>query len=282
MDIWIILDGEKSGPIHDFDIRKKIESGELPPTTPAWHEGLGTWKPLGEISLFSGEFDRSTEEPVTPPVPQQNSTGGPLPPPLPEKAHLMRRFWARWLDLFFFAGIWWITMWIAGRDIGETLNNPWVLLFQYVPWFVIEALMLHRFATTPGKWLLGIRVVNNNGSFLSLAEASRRSARVFFLGIGFGWGILCIVCQIMAVVTTQRIGRPLWDHAGGHRITTTPVQPVGLGVYLFSLFIALQLQFIVVAPYVPPYAIEAFDKTFPMLKIKERFEKNPPLHLPKR
>ncbi|MEI6177628.1 MAG: RDD family protein [Verrucomicrobiota bacterium] len=276
MDIWIILDGEKSGPIHDFDIRKKIESGELPATTPAWHEGLGAWRPLSEISLFSSEFDRPLAEPEPSPVPRQDSAGGPLPPPLPEKTYLIRRFWARWLDLYFFAGIWWLIMWIAGRDIGDMLINPLELLFQYIPWFVIEALMLHRFATTPGKWLLGIRVVNNNGSFLSLPEAGRRCARVLFLGIGFGMQIVCTVCQLMAVVTTRRIGRPLWDHAGGHRITATPLQPVGVSVYVISLFIAMQLQWIVVAPYV----MEEAGNTFPILK--EQFEKNPPWHLPKR
>lgn len=276
MDIWIILDGEKSGPIHDFDIRKKIESGELPSTTPAWHEGLGTWKPLGEISLFSSEFDRPPADPKAPAVGQEDSSKKASPPPLPEKAHLMRRFWARWLDLYFFAGIWWITMWFSGRDIEATLNNPWIILFQYVPWFVIEAFMLHRFATTPGKWLLGIRVLNNNGSFLSLREASRRSARVFFLGIGLGWELVCIICQIMTVVTTRRIGRPLWDHVGGHRVTAAPLQPMGAAVYIIALFIALQLQFIVVAPYV----METAGKAFPALK--EQFEKNPPWHLPKR
>jgi uncharacterized RDD family membrane protein YckC len=276
MDIWIILDGEKSGPIHDFDIRKRIETGELPSTTPAWHEGLDAWRPLGEISLFSSEFDRPFIDPGASPDLQRDFTARPSPPPLPEKAHIIRRFWARWLDLYFFAGIWWITMWIAGRDIEATLNDPWVLLFQYIPWFVIEALMLHRFATTPGKWLLGIRVVNNNGSFLSLPDASRRCGRVLFFGIGFGWGILSIVCQIMAVVSTRRIGRPLWDHVAGHRVTAAPLQPVGIAVYVIALFTALQLQFIVVAP----YAMETAGKTFPALK--EQFEKNPPWHLPQR
>ena len=35
MDIWIIQDGEKIGPIHDYEIRSRIGKGELPPTTPA-------------------------------------------------------------------------------------------------------------------------------------------------------------------------------------------------------------------------------------------------------
>ncbi len=56
MDIWIIQNGEKIGPIHDFDVRKMIENGELPAATPAWHEGLTAWKPLVEISLFEREL----------------------------------------------------------------------------------------------------------------------------------------------------------------------------------------------------------------------------------
>lgn len=273
MEVWIILDGEKSGPIHDFDIRKRIESGELPATTPAWHEGLDTWKPLSEIRLFSAEFDRPfVASPADPGEPPDHS----LPPPLPVNPHVLRRFWARWLDLYFFAGIWWIAMWISGRDIGDALNNPWVILFQYVPWFVIETLMLQRFAATPGKWLLGLRVVNNNGSLLSLAESTRRSARVLFIGIGFGWGVLAIVCQMMALVTTKRLGRPLWDHAAGHRVVVAPLQPIGVVAFVILFFIGLQLQFIVIAP----YAMEAVGKDFPILK--ERFEKNPPWHLPKR
>ena len=57
MDIWIIRNGEKTGPFRDFEIRHKIEDGELSPTTPAWHDGLPAWQPLGEIDLFRREFD---------------------------------------------------------------------------------------------------------------------------------------------------------------------------------------------------------------------------------
>ena len=36
MEIWIIRDGEKVGPIHDYDIRRKIETRELSRETMAW------------------------------------------------------------------------------------------------------------------------------------------------------------------------------------------------------------------------------------------------------
>lgn len=250
MDIWLIQNGEKSGPIHDFEVRRKIENGELPATTPAWHEGLGTWRPLVEIELFRREFDKpapATDKPDAPPESRQEKQG---PPPLPDQPHLVRRFWARWLDLYLFAGLWWLAMWAVGRDVGLILQQPWIMLFRYVPWFVLEAFLLHRFGTTPGKWLLGIRVVNNDGSLLNLAESTRRSARVLFIGLGFGWNILSLICQFMSWFTTRRLGRPLWDHAGGHRLETTPLDPGRIISYILVLILSLSLQMFVLFPFI--------------------------------
>ncbi len=276
MDIWIIRNGEKTGPIHDFEIRRKIENGDLPATTPAWHEGLTSWKPLVEIDLFQREFTNPAPASDTAHAPPEQEPEPSAPPPLPDQPHLVRRFWARWLDLYLYAGIWWFAMWAAGRDIGMILQHQWIILFHYIPWFVFETFLIHRFGTTPGKWLLGITVVNNDGTRLSLAEATRRSSRVLLIGLGLGWGILALICQLMSWITTKRLGRPLWDHAGGHRLETAPIHPFRLLAYVFVLVAALQLQMIVIAPYVMETAV----KTFPALK--EQFEKNPPWHLPQR
>jgi uncharacterized RDD family membrane protein YckC len=258
MDIWIIQDGEKSGPIHDFEIRHRIESGELSADTPAWHEGLATWRPLGEIDLFHGEFEKEKPKAATE-SPYASPKEASQPPPLPSQPHLIRRFWARWLDLYLFAGLWWLGMWISGRDIESTLLNSWIILFQFVPWFVFETILIHRYGTTPGKWLLGIKVVNDDGSLLSLAEATRRSARVLFIGIGFGWGWLALICQLMAWFTTRRIGRPLWDHAGGHRLATTPLDPFRIVGYTGVLFLALSMQMFVLFP----FALKQAEKEHP-------------------
>ncbi|HSP41809.1 MAG TPA: RDD family protein [Luteolibacter sp.] len=274
MDVWIIENGEKSGPLPDFEVRSRIRAGVLTSETPAWHDGLAEWRPLADIPLFANDFDESssnsTEKPDTdrdqpPPLPQTS----PGPPP-----HLIRRFWARWFDLYLYSGFWWLGMWAAGRDIGAVLENVWLILFQYLPWFAIEAFLLHRFGTTPGKWLLGIRVRNDDGSPLALGEATRRSMRVLFLGIGLGWGILALLCQLMAFFTTRRLGRPLWDMAGGHRLETTPLHPVKIATYVVGLFIALQMQMIVVWPHIH----KQMEETFPALR--EQIEKNPPWHLP--
>jgi uncharacterized RDD family membrane protein YckC len=285
MDIWLITDGEKTGPFSDFEIGRKIENLEIPPTTPAWHEGLPGWVPLHTLKIFSYAFERAEELPAAPSATvEAPPSASPSPEPkLPEvpsaampSAYPIRRFWARWFDLYLYAGIWWILMWAAGRDIGATLVNPWVMLLHFIPWFVLEAVLLHRYGTTPGKWLLGINVVNNDGSLLTLPESTRRSARVLFIGIGFGWDIVALICQVMSYFTTRRLGRPLWDHAGGHRVVVQPLHPLRLVAYVFVMFISLQLKVIVVAP----YFIETASRMYPSLK--EQFEKNPPWHLPKR
>lgn len=271
MDIWLIRDGEKTGPFHDFEIRRQIEAGELPGTTPAWHEGLGAWKPLVEIDLFTREFER----PATPP----EETAEPSrqdPPPLPVKPHCLRRFWARWLDLSLYSGFWWIGMWAAGQDIEAVLLHPWLMFFHYVPWFFLEPLLIHRFGSTPGKWLLGLEVVNQDGSRLSLAAATRRSLQVMISGIGFGWFLLALFCQVLSLITTRRLGTTLWDHAGGHRVKVGSLSPLRILTLVLLFAGALVLQLIVISPYTNKMNAEAFPA------FKEQFEKNPLWHLPKR
>ncbi len=277
MEIWLIQNGEKTGPIHDFEVRKKIEAGELQPDTPAWHEGLPAWKPLVQISLFEREFERRVESRDTPGPPDLTEPpAGSATPSATASTFVIRRFWARWFDLYLYAGIWWFAMWASGRDIGAIISNSWIILLHYAPWFALESFLLHRFGTTPGKWLLGLRVSNNDGSLLSLSDATRRSARVLFIGLGFGWGVLSLICQLMAYFTTKRLGRPLWDYSGGHQLTAEPLHPMRLVAYVFALFAALQLQAIVIYPYV----LEEMEKRFP--DYKEEIEKNQPWHLPVR
>lgn len=271
MDIWIIRDGEKTGPIHDFEIRRKIETGELPATTPAWHEGLDAWKPLVEIDLFTREFELAAI-----PRPAESPPGQILPPPLPRKTAYGRRFWARWFDIYLYSGFWWLAMWAVGQDIEAALLNPWVMFFQCVPWFALEALLIHKFGTTPGKWLLGLQVTNNDGTPLDLAASIRRALSVMFSGVGFGWGLLAVFCQALSLFNAKRLGAPLWDHSGGHQVIARPLSPFRLVALVFLFAGALQLQMIVVSPYL----FEMAGKSFPSLK--EQYEKNPPWHLPKK
>ena len=281
MDIWIIRNGEKNGPIHDYEARRRIQAGELPRDTPAWHEGLDGWRPLCEMAIFKDDFDwvqlgdldggSSLDD-----EDEALLAAGAAPPPLPTAPVLGRRFWARWLDIHVYIAVWWLGMWSSGRNVEAVFGNLWIMAGQLVPWFIAESILIHHFGTTPGKWLLGLRVVNVNGTPLSLSAATLRSFRILVGGIGFGWSLLAVFCQTLSYFTAKRLGSALWDHAGGHRVEARPLVVWRLIAAACIFFAALQLQMAVIAPYVFKNAAE----TFPFLK--EELEKNPPWHLPPR
>lgn len=265
MEVWIIQDGEKAGPFHDFEIRRKITLKEVLAETPAWYNGLPQWKPLGEIELFSREFELESNE-VEEPSPDSEASR--TPPPLPVEPVFIRRFWARWLDLSLYSGVWWLGMWAAGQDIGAVFSNPWpwILFLRFVPWFALEAVLIHRFATTPGKWLLGLRVVNQDGSHLDLADSTRRSMRVLFSGIGFGFSYLAVFCQILSLVVSKRLGTTLWDATGGHQVIAVQPTPGKVSAVVLGYVVAIVLQAAVTLPDIMDQQIKLNPKT------KEIFE----------
>ncbi len=290
MQIWLILDGEKHGPFSDFDVRRDIESGRYDADTPAWHEGLPNWSTLGEIAIFRSEFNEDN-----PPAPQPQPADAETPPPLPDTApsqapqpapapapeaagnlHLLRRFWARWTDLQLYIAAWWLFLYFTNADVGALFSNPWFLLLQLLPWLPIEAAMIRHYGTTPGKWILGIHVRNDDGSHLDGRQAATRTLRVLVAGIGLGWGVIAPICQAASYWITRRIGRTLWDHLGGHRVGFSPVRGTRYLAVAALIYIALQLQFAVLAPHMVPM----YQEQFPALR--EYFENNPPRHFPPR
>jgi uncharacterized RDD family membrane protein YckC len=280
MDIWLIKDGERSGPFHDYEIRRKIGAGDLEASSPAWHEGLPEWTTLSEIALFREEFIKKPE-PEEPPAPS-------VPPPLPvappvtvEKPRIFRRFWARWFDIYLYVGVWWFLMWLTGRNIESLFTNPMVAMTRLIPWFVIETLLIHRFGTTPGKWLLGLKVTNLDGSKLSLGQSTRRALRVYFIGIGFAIPYVMLFCMALSAFTARRIGAPVWDHAGSHAVTSKPLSPWKLLTLIFAFFGALQLQFGVISPVVMKMMAKDLNSEEGK-PLKELLERNPPWSLPRR
>ncbi len=281
MDIWIIRDGEKQGPYPDYEVREKIRRGEWTKETPAWHEGRAEWTQLGEIPLFSEDFDYLPLD-LSGPTPEEEEEAyqaerrAVRPPLLPQKPAFMRRFWARWLDLHLYGAAWWWGMWAAGRDIGAALTDLWTLLPMFVPWFALEAILISKFGTTPGKWLLGMGVRQADGSLLTLGQAVRRGLRVLIAGVGFGFSPLSIFCQGISLFTARKLGKPLWDHLGEHVVTVDRLRPVRVVSLVLLYVTALNLQMAIRFP----YEVELTGEAFPFLK--EQMEKNPPWHMPKR
>lgn len=273
MEIWLIVNGKRSGPYPDYEIRSRIEYGEMTPEEMVWHDGLPEWTPVGELELFRNSLEKQEVALIPPPLPKayMEATAGAKP-----QAHLARRFWARWTDLTLYSSLWWLGMYLGGRDIGAAIGNLWLLIPMFLPWFAVEAWLIHRFGKTPGKWLMGLNVSNEDGSPLALKESVWRGLRVMISGIGFGWGLLAILCQTMSWFTTRRLGKPIWDYLGNHKVEAGPIKPLRTAALVIVFILFYLLKWAILWPHLEKSVIEQSPEN------KELFEQIDLWHFPVR
>lgn len=114
------------------------------------------------------------------------------PQPVPEfrptaMVHPWRRYFARGINQLILSAVQMFLLVVVLRL--RPLNGPiytvmGIAIVDYLLWIPIEALLLHFWGTTPGKWIMGIRIETVNGGKLSIAAALRRAWAVLFRGYG--------------------------------------------------------------------------------------------------
>jgi uncharacterized RDD family membrane protein YckC len=280
MRTWIIIDGEKTGPFDIAQVARRIESGELKPEQYGWIEGMREWQPLSQMPQFSdavasvsGKATPSTEETSLevqpPPLPSSTNTQAPpsraaawnIPPftPREKTIEIVRRFFARWFDFMLITNSIFVAIIIAGENLKALFVNPW---FQYsimVAWILLDSATVHIWKTSPGKFLLGLRVHRADGSRLSAGASILRAARVFVMGMGMVHPILLPLCHGFSWWFTKKFGASLWDGPAGNRITTLPIS-----VWRWALFILVAFTVVNVSGiFLEPITREMFLEMFP-------------------
>jgi hypothetical protein len=81
---------------------------------------------------------------------------------------------------------------VAGRVPAASLMDTFVAFLMML---LIEPFLLAFLGTTPGKWILGLEVVDHDGKFLSVSEGFSRTWTVFWSGFGFCIPIYNLVRQ---------------------------------------------------------------------------------------
>lgn len=122
---------------------------------------------------------------------------------IPREIHPWRRWFARWLDYTLWNGIiqfLWIVI-LRIRPIPGEFGGILLGIFAAASFVPVEALMLHLFGTTPGKFAMGIRLEYIQGGNLPYAEALYRSLRVFVHGTG------CAVPLVQPILYTYHFCR---------------------------------------------------------------------------
>lgn len=133
-------------------------------------------------------IEQITQQPV--PVPASDA--------VPKVRAPWRRFFARALDGFVYSVSWAVFLSLVfnvnmgARSTGEGLLDSIVGILLMI---FIEPVMLAQFGTTLGKWLLGLRVTDNDDRRLTYAEALSRTWTVFWRGMGLNLPIYNLIRQ---------------------------------------------------------------------------------------
>lgn len=277
MDIYWIENGKRKGPITVPDIISLVQMGELTPQTKGWHAGCEQWMPLCELPALA-DFLSDTEEKSTHPQAEEvsatDAASAPiqLPPsekqqPVPQvssqepaatprilevfPAPPFARLMARLVDTSLYAALVLGVIYCLKLEYNN-YYTPGGLIF-WLPLPIVEALLLSRFGTTPGKLLMGIRLAALIGTpGISFKRALLRSALVFFLGMGLMMFPVGLVMMLFSYWNLRSRGICLWDA----RAATMPVQPNKNGFGRFAtaaitIYMALTAAGLFMQPWMP-------------------------------
>lgn len=89
-------------------------------------------------------------------------------------------------------------------------------------WAFVEANLLSSIGTTPGKWLLGIRVITHQGNKPVLLEAFKRSMGVWWYGLGAGCAPFMPLMMAVNCVRLMKNHPTTWDRKGRFIVTLRP------------------------------------------------------------
>lgn len=274
MEFYLSINGEKQGPFSMFKVGEMLERDEVDSDTLVWHRDLENWQPISEVQALSTIFERhSSPDPSDepPPVPGQDEKSDAGSPPLPpskqasvtiaKNVRPFVRFWARMFDytmvsvvVFLFSDIT-----LPEPGVGESfadvfsryleeMQKPEALvlartqLFAMIGWQLLEGVLIHLFATTPGKALFGIKVLAADGSRIPVLKSLGRSMYVYVLGAGFYQVPFSIIGMTFSFFRLLGSGKCLWDQHLDLQVETPPVGSVRIMLAIAAFIGLIMLQ----------------------------------------
>lgn len=255
MQIYWIRDGRRCGPASVPDVEAMLQLGELSADTLGWHTGCDRWLPLRELPALADIMaNEETADPNAPP-PIAVELGEKLPPNLPPLLFdvilpgPMARFLARMVDMSLYATL------VLG--IMYFFKVPYMEYFQpgglafWVPLIMIEACIISRCSTTPGKWLLGIRMQFSHAKPVPVA-AFLRSVLVFILGLGCMFPPITVFMLLFSYFNVRKRGIAIWDvHSTIVPMMATPPTAARKLAACVLIFFCLQLGSAFMQPWLP-------------------------------
>lgn len=242
------LEGDRNAIDRAVDVcrrleRSGVEYGALEPQT--WLEELK--KP----SLPPAAPAKKPEPPKEPPTEAQLWAWS-----HPASDHPWMRYFARSIDVILtrtvidFLGF---LLFPGYMTLDLPLVVEWFLAICLLAFtLALEPLWLHFWGYTPGKWIFGLKLRDNNGEKLSLSAGYARAFRVFRDGYGFNLPIYNYICLWKGRRCCMNAEDCYWDVYEGNLYGRQERRLYGLyivGAYALSLTAALLM---VLGSHMPP------------------------------
>lgn len=247
MEYYLSVQGSQSGPHTQFEIIDRIRDGGLKGDELVWKKGDSDWKPLKQVVEFEGYW------PLTAEVIAKAEQARSLARTELDRPQPWLRFWARMVDYTWFYLIfmmflgavlpqeklaWVVKLILAHAPVGS------VIYLLFVP---VEAWMLSRRGTTPGKALLRIQVCRKGGGFPSYRQALMRSLLVFIRGYALGLELISLFAMSWARARLLRQGSTSWDEATGLRVEHGEPEVWRMLVLIFAIVGLVMMAVIIFA-----------------------------------
>lgn len=254
MRIFLAENSQKTGPFDPWEVRGRLERGEITPEMLGWHEGCETWVRLKDLPAL-GMLDRPDDH-MPPPLPLPDEATGKsreLNPASGSQADLLypdgelprpwSRFLARFMDMLIWLTLCVAFLRLAGQPIVAFLLSPLQMLLAHALMVVPEAICLSVFGTTPGKALLGLRVQAKGGDGLPAAAlAWKRSLLVFAIGNAFYYSFVAVAAWVYHYIGLMRDSSTWWDRQLGLQVRGAPIRSIQI-VRFVLFFTALNIIF---------------------------------------
>lgn len=250
----------QEGPLSLEQVRVGLRNGRYTGKEMSWSESqAGEWMALNERPEFSSTPLRDEEIDELPAFKAEPRPADPPPRPLEIDLASLRRteprqFTTEQIELVQRAGIAWRRFLARQVDItvcGMLVVLLWrpasqeafmaayglvaLLVIALCPW--VESLFIATLGNTPGKALLKLRLVRDDGQRPDFALALKRNLHVWIRGLALGLPLLNLVACVLSFNQYTRSGRTHWDLLAGTTVIAAPISHARLGIIL-GVFIA--------------------------------------------
>lgn len=186
--------------------------------------------PLLPTEKFCSKCGTALKIMTQPTIPQSTTSSVAIPLDVVVQVRPWVRFWARSFDIYLFVfpisfllgfTIFFLLELMEIRVAAKNLSQLYVSIGIMTVFLLVfvEALLLSKFGTTPGKWLLKTKLTHASGEPISYSQAVSRSLKVWWRGLGGGLPFVQVITQSIAYRKLKRNAITSWDREGDFVVT---------------------------------------------------------------